>query len=142
MFIDPNLDPTKSNYAEFGQLLEEVARRGVATCIEIHRSCKDAGEYPKRNDWIARFQLLSPVVRTRQVRITVFVWEDFHDRYLISNLIGISVPNGFDICIDEHRHPLRTTWTRLSRRHADEVQRERDRAAHPDHLHFEPFTIT
>jgi hypothetical protein len=141
MFIDPNLDPTKPNYAEFGRLLAEAVRSGTATCIEIHRSCKDSGEYPTRNQWIARFQPLAAVLRPRGIVAKVFVWQDFHDRYLISNLIGISVPHGFDICTDEHRFPLRTTWTRLSRRDADDVQREYDKAAHQGRLRFEPFAI-
>jgi hypothetical protein len=26
----------------------------------------------------------------------VFIWDDFHDRYLITDIIGINLPYGFD----------------------------------------------
>jgi hypothetical protein len=139
MFIDPNLDPTKPNYHQFKQLLEYAARVGCAPFIEIHRSCKDSTGsvwYPTRNGWIDLFE---PLRSALQGKIKVFVWEDFHDRYLISNLIVISVPNGFDICTDEHRHPLRTTWTRLSRRDADDVRSEFDRSNGGERLKYELF---
>ena len=61
----------------------------------------------------------------------VFIWRDFHDRYLISNLIGISLPNGFDVSKAAGDF---TTWTRLGRDTRDELQRE----YHPDGGRHEP----
>jgi hypothetical protein len=55
----------------------------------------------------------------------VFLWDDFHDRYLISDLVGILAPYGFDTT----RAPNAiTTWSRLGREQRDDVQRELDRA--------------
>jgi hypothetical protein len=60
------------------------------------------------------------------VQATVFVWDDFHDRYLISNLMGISLPNGFDTTRDPNSV---TTWTRLGRNERDDIQQEFDEAS-------------
>ena len=37
-----------------------------------------------------------PVLSQSNLKAEVFIWDDFHDRYLISNLGGILVPYGFD----------------------------------------------
>jgi len=48
-----------------------------------------------------------------------------HDRYLISDLVGINVPYGFDIATD----PAETsTWSRLGPEERDNQQREFDPA--------------
>ena len=66
---------------------------------------------------------LSGLLRAADLKAEVFVWDDFHDRYLISNLVGISLPNGFDT----NRNPnSATSWTRLSRTDSDDVLREFD----------------
>ena len=53
---------------------------------------RDEGDYFER-----RFRDgLSGRLRAAGLQAEVFVWDDFHDRYLISNLVGISLPNGFD----------------------------------------------
>ena len=61
----------------------------------------------------------------------VFIWRRFHDRYLISNVVGISLPNGFDVSTASGEF---TTWTRLGRDTRDELQREFDPVARPDKL--------
>jgi hypothetical protein len=61
----------------------------------------------------------------------VFIWDDFHDRYLISNLIGISCPNGFDTTTDQNDI---TTWTKLGKTDKDDVQREFDPASNKHQL--------
>ena len=146
MFIDPNLDPRKANYAQFEKLLLATPQGGNKPRIEIHRSQKASGpdgrpEYPNRNEWMGRFAPLGEALRPRGLKAEVFIWPDFHDRYLISNLIGLSVPNGFDVATDLRKHPLRTTWTRLGRRDADEVQREYDGKVNEGRLGCEPFMI-
>ena len=65
------------------------------------------------------------------LRMEVLVWDHFHDRYLISNLVGISLPNGFDTSLDSADV---TTWTRLGRDARDDVQREFDVASHRHRL--------
>ena len=66
---------------------------------------------------------LSGLLRAAGLQAEVFVWDDFHDRYLISNLVGISLPNGFDT--DRNPNSV-TSWARLSRTDSDDVLREFD----------------
>jgi hypothetical protein len=134
MFIDPHLDPARPGYRDFAQLLGAAGRRSPAPAIEIHRVCYEGSGssrvFPMRDEaeyFEHRFRgALQAPVRAASLRVEVFVWDDFHDRYLISDLIGISLPNGFDTT----RHPTSLTrWTRLGRRDRDDVQREFDRSS-------------
>lgn len=128
MFIDPHLDPGKRRYDGFGTLLQRAGLRTPAPRIEIHRVCYEG---PRRDRCFPDFAPIFRGALTESLRLagltaTVHIWDDFHDRYVISNLIGISLPNGFDTS----RAPgAVTTWTRLGRRDRDDVQREFDPAA-------------
>jgi hypothetical protein len=51
------------------------------------------------------------------------VWDEVHDRYLITDLVGISLPYGFGTTKAPN---AQTTWTRLGRDDRDSVQREFD----------------
>jgi hypothetical protein len=129
MFIDPHVNPERHGYGEFLQLLVPAASRQPTPRIEIHRVCYVGSpqnrvfpDWPSiflKSHWAAALSLLG-------AHAEVFIWDDFHDRYLISDLVGIQTPNGFDVSHD--REEL-TTWTRLSRNDRDDVQREFDPAA-------------
>ena len=143
LFIDPYLDPAKHQYREIGTLLILAGGRTPAPRIEIHRVCyegsgqdrqiiKDVGDIkPQFHD-----ELAEPL-RTADLQAEIFIWDDFHDRYLISNLIGISLPNGFDTTQNPNAV---TRWTRLGRNDRDAVQREFDIAAGRHKLRCQ-FTI-
>ena len=74
---------------------------------------------------------LSRPLSVAGLHAAVFIWRRFHDRFLISNVVGISLPNGFDVS----RAPGDfTTWTRLGRNTRDELQRDFDPVARPDEL--------
>ena len=124
MFIDPHLDPSKPRYGDFEQILEAVGRRvgyvgsGPSRTfpMESDRTCFD--------QWFR--DAFQTTVREAGIRLEVFIWDGFHDRFVISDLVGISLPNGFDTTTD----PNSTThWTRLSREDRDDVQREFDPAS-------------
>jgi hypothetical protein len=83
-----------------------------------------------------RHNLTGPLTLAN-LSVQVFVWDDFHDRYLISNIVGISVPNGFDTTT---AHNAKTTWTRLGRVDRDDVQREFDPPSGRHKLHHK-FTL-
>ena len=68
---------------------------------------------------------LQAVAKSAGVSVEVFLWDDFHDRYLITDLIGISLPHGFGTTKAPN---TQTTWTRLGRNDRDSVQREFDPA--------------
>ena len=128
LFIDPHLDPAKHRYREIGSLLAQAGGRTPAPRIEIHRVCyegsgrsreiKDVGYFKPR----FHNELAGPL-RASGLQAEIFIWDDFHDRYLISNLIGISLPNGFDTTPAPN---VVTRWARLGREDRDDVQREFD----------------
>ena len=134
---DPHVDPSRPRYQNFIQLLL-AARRAPATRLEIHRCCYEGPpgnrtvftganqavlEQRFRNAWGATLQAAG-------VSASVYVWPDIHDRFLISNLIGLNVSNRFD----ESADPTDSMWlTRLSRQDADGVQRDHDIAFNRHH---------
>lgn len=130
MFIDPHLDPTRPRYLEFVKLFEGWPKRSIKPTIEIHRICSEGSGRecslltPK--EWQNKFETLLERLARLGWKATVFIWDDFHDRYVISDLLGISVPNGFDIGMGGRSNW--TTWTRLGRPDRDNVQREFDPA--------------
>ena len=142
LFIDPHLDPAKPRYREIGALLALAGGRTPAPRIEIHRVCYEgsgrARQLMNRSDFEPRFRKeLADPLRAAGLQAEVFVWDDFHDRYLISNLIGISLPNGFDT--DPNPDAV-TRWTRLGRKDRDDAQREFD-VASQRHVLRGRFTI-
>lgn len=136
-FIDPHLDPTEDHYGEFGDLLVCAGKRRPAPLIEIHRVCYK-GSGPGRtilkvDEFKRDFRReLSGALRSAGLQADVFIWDDFHDRYLISNLVGILLPNGFDT---SHNPKDITTWARLGRQVRDDIQREFEEASGWHKLH-------
>lgn len=128
MFIDPHIDPSQRNYRDFIELLRAIGPN--MPVIEIHRVCYIGSGTTRtiytKDDLVQRFSSLNVPLRAVGMTIHVFVWDDFHDRYLISDIIGMSIPNGFDISGNPSDQ---TTWTRLGRAEKDDIQREFDPAA-------------
>ncbi len=129
IFIDPHLDPTRDNYGGFVELLKACGTRTPAPRIEIHRVCYSGSgrerQIVSETEWRSRFNtVLGQTVRQMGLQVEAFLWDDFHDRYLISNLIGILMPNGFDT----ETNPSTTRWARLDRDHRDSVEKEFDPA--------------
>lgn len=130
MFIDPHLDPTKRGYRDFIRLILSTTGRSPAPLIEIHRACY-TGSGPARqiianHEWESRFrQSFAAALRIPRLSVEIFIWDDLHDRYLISNLIGIQMGNGFDTSTSLQP----TSWTRLGRAARDDIQREFDPAS-------------
>jgi hypothetical protein len=128
MFIDPHLDPTLRRYREFKDLIIGASGRPRAPTLEVHRVCYEGSgggrEILQGAEVEQRFRAtIETAVRSAGLRVEVFVWDQFHDRFLISNLVGISMPNGFDTSGNPRDI---TRWTRLGRADLDDVQREFD----------------
>jgi hypothetical protein len=124
-FIDPHIDPRKSHYRDFSRLIQEATHRCPLPLIQIHRAIGEG-----RTDWKAVFDaVLGPIVRATGVRIELYIWDEMHDRYMISDIVGISMLNGFDTTRRTDSMG-RTTWNRMSRAARDEVLRDYDDAAH------------
>ena len=128
-FIDPHLNPAKDQYQDFADLLAGAGSRTPEPLIEIHIHRRRGADF----DQLARGfrDKLGKALQAAGLQADVFVWNWFHDRYLISNLIGISLPNGFDTSRGEDL----TTWTRIGLRQRDDVQREFDPASGRHRLH-------
>ena len=145
LFIDPHLDPMHERYDDIGELIAVAGRRRPSPRIEIHRVCYEGSgpgrRFPMQDEkdyFERRFRDdLSDRLRAAGLQAEVFVWGDFHDRYLISNLVGIALQNGFDTSRDPNNV---TSWARLSRTDSDDVQREFDPASGRHTLHAR-FTI-
>lgn len=130
LFIDPYLNPRKPNFREFQRLLAAIDRPIAPPLLEVHLALKGYdSDNPDGLDpvqisgqaWRNCFSAWLPTLRDRQLRIEVFIWDQFHDRYLISDLIGIQAPAGFDVS----RNPQETTtWTRISREARDKIQQQ------------------
>lgn len=137
MFIDANLDPSSRNYQEFGQLLFPLAGRAIKPRIEIHRSfCMGDGRnrtFPTKQEWQIRFDPLRDALSSRGLSAEIYFWNDFHDRYLIADVIGLSVQAGFDVTTQPGAN---TTWARIDRGDKDMWQRKYDESANSSELHW------
>lgn len=124
IFIDPYLDPSEANYKDLPRLISAAMQKKPMPHIEIHRKITDG----KRNivanpEWEKRFNCeLLPALPVG-AKIEVFLWDEMHNRYLISNVIGISMAHGFDTSL---REKAITTWSRLSKEHSDDIRAEFD----------------
>ena len=140
MFIDPHINPAEPRYRSIGTLIQMAGNRTPAPSIEIHRVCRVGSGPDRRIEDRAYFESLfrdnlANCLHAVGLQAKVFIWDDFHDRYLISNLIGILLPNGFDTTQNPNSV---TRWTRLGRNDRDGVQREFDPASqrHTLRAHF------
>ncbi len=131
MLIDAHMDPAQPRYADVLNLIQLAAGRQPLPLVEIHRVCY-VGTGRNR-------QILQPIDIENSFRqgwekslsacglsVSVFVWDDFHDRHIITDLMGIQLGNGLDTTLSSN---ARTTWTRISRADRDDIQREFDQAS-------------
>ncbi|MEH2286344.1 MIT C-terminal domain-containing protein [Nostoc sp.] len=121
-FIDPYFAPDGQSYKDFQCLIMAAKRdtKDPKKLIEIH--LKHTVEEAKAKQ---QFQILSPTLKNANLTAQVFFWTDFHDRYLITDLIGINLNNGFNT------DNKLTTWTKLSKSDRNNINDE----FKPDSLH-------
>lgn len=140
MFLDPHLDPSRRNYGEFFELLRCCERKDIPPLVELHRVCYvghgATRQIYSNSELEDMFRMhLKPLISGCSFSVEVFVWDHFHNRYLITDLVGIQLPDGIDISNDINNT---TTWTRLGPTHRDDIQREFDKSSSPHQLrhHF------
>lgn len=143
MFIDPHLDPSRPRYRNFVRLLL-ASRRAPPARLEVHRVCYE-GSGPNRVVYTGAMQPQlenkfrngwTTDLRNAGLVANIYVWPDFHDRYLITDLIGIALSNGFDESGDVN---ARVMLSRLGKTQADDVQRQYDPAVvHPHYVFHVP----
>ena len=142
MFIDPHYDPTVSRYQDFIKLIMGAGKRKPSPLIEIHRVCYH-GSGPDRKpcnlkDLENNFRnMLAGPLQSVGLNANIFIWDDFHDRYILSDLVGILLSNGFDTTT---RKNSTVSWARLGRADRDKLQRKFDPASNQHTLQAK-FTI-
>jgi hypothetical protein len=138
MFIDPYFDPTDAHqYGDLLKLLERLKDRTDKPLVELHRAAWYGGGHDKRPQVKELVEALTPQLAAcasrAGVSFDIFLWDDMHDRYLISDIIGISLPYGFATTKAPNNF---TTWTRLGRSDRDDIQREFDPASNRHTLRY------
>lgn len=139
MFIDPHFDPQEPRYGDFKKILKSISSRTSKPLIEIHRVCyKGSGQARTFPAWEDLFKReYSGFLHDNNLKIKIFIWDDFHDRYIITDLLGISAANGFDTTSRDDM----TMWNRLGRNDRDKIQREFDLQSNKHTLRCPPFCI-
>ncbi|GIW80404.1 MAG: hypothetical protein KatS3mg105_2211 [Gemmatales bacterium] len=129
MIIDPHLDPTQRRYSDVIHLLTAMGGRMPRPLIEVHRVCwfdsRDKRDQHDEAGWQNLFASWTQPLKDCKLQCEVFIWDDFHDRYIISDLVGIGMQNGLDTTAATDL----TTWHRLGRDQRDDIQREFDPAS-------------
>lgn len=131
MFIDPHLDPTQRRYSDVLPILLLAQGRHPIPLIEIHRVVYVGSGRNRQlidpSEWESRFRnAWGNDLAAAGLQAEIFIWDDHHDRYLITDLIGIEMGNGYDTTSNPNDI---TTWSRLGRATRDDIQREFDPAA-------------
>jgi hypothetical protein len=125
MFIDTYIDPLAPNYEEFPELLLAAGTNDHKPIIQIHRaSWRKVGgkvEVQSLAAWMDDFNPWSERLARAGIKADVFIWENTHDRYLVSDIISISLPYGFDIGSDGDPP---TTWNRIGAKEIERLQLE------------------
>lgn len=136
MFIDPYLDPSSQGYGQLHQLLTPLASRDPKPKIELHRSFnKGLPQHvtPDETYWRQAFSRLGLQLKAGGLVAEVFIWSEFHDRFIISDVIGINASAGFDVT---NRPNDLAVWSRLGRGDKDAIQRRFDPASSPPRWRF------
>jgi len=130
MLIDPHLDPTQRRYGDVLPLLLLAQGRRPAPLMEIHRVMYVGSgrnrQFIDAVEWEKRFlDAWGTGLSDAGLKAEIFIWDDHHDRYLITDLIGIEMGNGYDTAANPDDI---TTWSRIGRKDRDDIQREFDPA--------------
>lgn len=130
ILIAPHMDPTDTHqYGDLVRILEKRRHRSDKPLVELHRAAWYGGGSDKRARVREIVEALTPRLsasaKLAGISFDVFLWDEIHDRYLISDLIGISLPYGFATTSAPN---ATTTWTRLGRVDRDSIQRDFDPA--------------
>ncbi len=128
MFVDPYIDPAAENYEEFPQILLSSGSKELRPLIQIHRASwrrDTAGKLVTQGlgAWNADFAAWSNQLEAAGITCEVYIWPDVHDRFLVTDIISINLPNGFDIAKRAHAP---TRWTRLTQQDQERLQKEYD----------------
>jgi hypothetical protein len=127
LFIDPYIDPTDIQYKHFFKLFELLARQELKpSLVQVHR-LSSIGSGPSREplsleNWKERFSKeWEEKLNNLGLRVDIFLWDEIHDRYFLSDLMGINLPYGFSTT---SRKDSFTTWTKLEKDDINSIWKE------------------
>ena len=136
-FIDPYIDPSHRDYAEFLHLLLAVCRRSPFPRLEIHRKClfrppgsRDEQPYTSEQHWQNVFAKWSIELTKTGLTARVVIWDDFKTRYFLSEILGLHIAKGFKTNRDPSN---KNTLNRMSPDDRAEIDLEFDPDASPYH---------
>jgi hypothetical protein len=138
--IDPYLDPEHRDYSHIPQLLKSA--RNARKDLQLHREAKygptrESRVITKENDWRQIFGKWDAEFRREGLSVQVFIWGDFHNRYLVSNLASLKLGKGFGVSRDPKAFDH---WARLDSNTCEGLEREFCENS-PDHEKVCSFTI-
>ncbi|MBE9194788.1 hypothetical protein IQ219_05575 [Synechocystis sp. LEGE 06083] len=137
IFIDPYFNPNQPDYQEFDHILKAINQSDDPPLIEIHLSHLGSGMTVADFERLFRRRLES-CIQPQKLEVDVFIWDKIHDRFILTNLVGIQSGHSFSISRDPKET---TTWTRISRTRRDELQKEFDKNSRKHKLqHY--FTVS
>lgn len=120
MIIDPHAEPESDHYDSLLELILGCRRPADAPLVELHR-VRYRGSGPSRDfyvDWRSAFARWSERLRKAGIRVHVYIRSAFHDRFVITDQVGLGLSNGLDLS----RRGEKLTISRLSRSVADGVR--------------------
>jgi len=94
MFVDPHVDPGEQRYKDLITLIQGAGDKYPKPLIEVHRVCYRGSGASRRILDLAeveatfRSELAGPL-NSAGLSVEVFIWDDFHDRYLISHVRSV-----------------------------------------------------
>lgn len=129
MIIDRFIDPGKKDYRKFIRVISSICSSCDIPSIEIHRVeyfGTNKSNIKNRLFWENRFRTnLAFLPASIRNKIEVFIWDEFHDRYIVTDVVGITSGNSFSL--RNNKPPTR--WTRLDSTARSDVTLEFDAAA-------------
>lgn len=106
--------------------------------LEMYVGSGRSRQFVDAVEWEKRFrEAWNPGLSAGGLKAKIFIWDDHHDRYLITDLIGIEMGNGYDTTANPNDI---TTWSRIGRKDRDDIQREFDPACNRHTLRYR-FTV-
>jgi len=126
-FIDPHLDPKRPGYQNFIKILTHASLVGrkIKPIIQVHRVAwlgDGKNKLPKYDEIKEIFsKSWTDELEHQSIKLELFLWDDFHDRFVASDLLSMTWSNGFDTTTDCRD---RVTVSRLARKDQDDLQEE------------------
>jgi len=127
IIIDPYLYPNSysGNYKHFPELLGKLAAQNPYLFFEIH--------VKEMENEIVNVESFMPFLRMQKWKgeLRLHVWKKLHDRFIISNLIGICMPKGLEIIT---KSEIPRIWTRMSQEMRILITERHDPIANKDNI--------